>query len=204
MTKMRKRISVGIMMVLMVILLSGCQLTDSYPLKTSTVLLAGSSMEEPSSDIASMLDGSTSSMDKKVLFLVAERDLRYHWSFTKELSGSGNLAYNISYLLNLPAKLFRNIQADIGVGKYFNEQAQSESGLSSYSNSVYSVATPVTWIIMDIIYAVIGFFAALLMLIFGTIIGLLHHPINTLTDLPGLIVGVVKTVYYAVAHFFYW
>ncbi|WP_433943781.1 hypothetical protein [Paenibacillus sp. SN-8-1] len=203
---MKRRISLLFMMLFMVVLLSGCQLTDNYPFKTSAVLIAGSTMKEPSSDLTSLMDGfiTPKGIDRKLMLLVAERDLRYHMSFTKELSGSGNLAYNISYLLNLPAKLFRNIQADIGIGKYFNEQAKSEAGISSYASSVYSVATPITWIIMDVIYAVIGLFAALLMLVFGTIIGLLHHPINTLTDLPGLIIGVVKTVYFAVAHFFYW
>ncbi|WP_433943449.1 hypothetical protein [Paenibacillus sp. SN-8-1] len=201
---MKKRINLALMMLLMVVLLSGCQLTDHYSDKTKLVFFSGSSGETSSDIHAEIIFSNSAESERNTMFLVAERDLQYHWKAATELSGTGNIAYNVSYLLNLPAKLYRNIQADLGIGKYFNESSMHSTGLDKKVDKTASIAAPIVLIVMDVLYAIVGLFGAFIMLIFGTLTGLLYHPINTFKDIPGLLVGLVKTIYYAVAHFFYW
>lgn len=130
-------------------------------------------------------------------FWLAERDIRYHLRvnddtfLAEELSATANLSYNLSYILNLPAKLIHNIRFDIQLA---NEVDQGTLG----------TITKVTAILFDVVYAIVGFVGAWLMLIVGTVVGLLFHPIDTFLDIPACIWGLLKTVFYAIYQLFSW
>ncbi|WP_066073567.1 hypothetical protein [Neobacillus soli] len=46
------------------------------------------------------------------LFYLAERDIKHHFSDGAKGSATANLAYNLSYIINTPAKLVHNIRYD--------------------------------------------------------------------------------------------
>ncbi|RKP48015.1 hypothetical protein D7Z26_22710 [Cohnella endophytica] len=196
-----KKLGSLILMLVLVCLLSGCTLTDVYSVKNAYVLAKGTSSGEISKDLLAVSGATGYSADRKAAFLLAERSLKYHYGITDNISGTANIAYNLSYILNLPAKLYRNIQVDLGIGKLSNH---SDDMTGAAWQIASSKASAITLILLDIWYAVIGLVSALLMLIFGTLIGLFNHPIRTILDIPALLWGLVKTLYYAIAHFFYW
>ena len=130
-------------------------------------------------------------------FWLAERDIRYHLMvnedrfLAEELSATANFSYNLSYLLNLPAKLIHNVRLDI--------QLADEVG-----HKTLGTITVVTAILFDVVYAIVGFICAMLMLVIGTLVGLVLHPIDTILDIPACIWGLLKTVFYAIYHLFAW
>ncbi|MBE5395389.1 hypothetical protein [Brevibacillus borstelensis] len=130
-------------------------------------------------------------------FWLAERDIRYHLRVNKdtflaeELSATANLSYNLSYILNLPAKLIHNIRFDVQLANEINR-------------STLGTITMATAILFDVVYAIVGFVGAWLMLLVGTVVGLVLHPINTFLDIPACIWGLLKTVFYAIYHLFAW
>ncbi|MDC0765261.1 hypothetical protein POF51_31585 [Brevibacillus sp. AG] len=130
-------------------------------------------------------------------FWLAERDIRYHLRvnddtfLAEKLSATANLSYNLSYILNLPAKLIHNVLFDI---QLVNDVDQTDLG----------TLTMATVILFDLVYAIVGFVGALLMLLVGTVVGLVCNPINTFLDIPACIWGLLKTVFYAIYHLFAW
>lgn len=132
-----------------------------------------------------------------VAFWLAERDIRYHMKtgndtfLATELSATANLSYNLSYILNLPAKLIHNIRFDIQLTNGFDQTVMRDITMAAA-------------ILFDIVYAIVGFVGAWLMLVFGTLVGLLFHPINTILDIPACIWGLIKTIFYAIYHLFAW
>jgi hypothetical protein len=176
---------------LLLILLSGCgEISDTYEAKRDFVMMKGDS----NPDVESEID---------MLLYLAERDLKYHLSpdevgtFAFEFSGSANFAYNLSYMLNTPAKLIHNIRYDILLTDH--EYVEDEK----IANTIVDFSR-VLAIILDVIYAAVGFVFANIMLVIGSVTGLLFHPIQTITDLPTVIMGLIETVIEAVTNIFSW
>jgi len=140
---------------------------------------------------------------RKLSFAWGEGDLKYHLQLPGDekrwvmetFSATTMTTYNISYLINLPAKLIANIRLDIEIAK--NADSFEKLG------NVVLKGTSYFFIALDVFYALLGLIIALVMLPIGFVIALLTSPIQTFLDIIPVIVDLVKTFYYAVKHLFY-
>ncbi|WP_040207342.1 hypothetical protein [Neobacillus jeddahensis] len=197
--------SKGIFLLLLVFLLtivtSGCDIVDggkaAYKYKTAYVAMAG---EDPTKIRSTM----------GTLFYLGERDITYHLMdgnkfMAQEYSATANLAYNLSYLVNTPAKLIHNIRYDYKMTqKDFKADEKVEQGIEDrIGNSLLDISMVLS-IILDTFYALIGLVGSFIMLFLGTLIGLIAHPIDTILNIPSALVGLIKTVIAAVTNIFSW
>ncbi|WEK54285.1 MAG: hypothetical protein P0Y55_17345 [Candidatus Cohnella colombiensis] len=198
------RISIKFIFVAMILLsLSACgdkiKPLSLYEYKMSAVALSGDTTKLSSDE------------GRAFAFFAGERHLKYYFKIpgdsihdfdadliAEELSGPENFSYNVSYILNLPAKLFRNIQADFGMGPFKKEMDELEASRNQALPGAFVLA------FKDILTAVIGFILALIMMVFGTIIGTILHPIESITDFIPCCWGLIKTIFYAIIHLFTW
>lgn len=108
------------------------------------------------------------------------------------------LSYNVSYILNLPAKLIANIRTDLDI--LYIEDVVEKSGIF---NNIVVKGSIAIFIIRDILIALIGFILAIIMVPLGLIIGFIYHPIQTFYDIIPCLWGTLKTTFYAIKHLFY-
>lgn len=203
------------------ILLGGCgqQTNPLHNYSTKTFILAFKNLEEDIYQATEELENGefsfnqistflTIANEKKFIAFLAERDLKYHFQYgsnrtiASAFSGTTNLSYNISYLVNLPAKIKANY--------LFNKalvNGEVEGDLSSMVSSYLSQSQDISFMILmltDIFYIISGALLAFIMLFFGTIVGFLNHPIQTFTDLPGAIITLLFSLKSAWTNFFVW
>ncbi|NMO96619.1 hypothetical protein [Paenibacillus lemnae] len=127
------------------------------------------------------------------VFFMAERYLKYFFKPTGDiLNGSESVAYNLSYLFNLPVKLYKNISYDFTLTE------------DELKGSMMTQAMKWMLVVYDVITALVGLLLALVMLPIGALIGLVAHPIATFLDLIPSLWGLIQSIYAAVAHFFTW
>lgn len=119
-----------------------------------------------------------------------ETDIRYHLRIIKgawmptTLDLSTNALYNISYIANTPSKLVHNIKMDL-------------------SNSIdLSSLERLTFVIWDILQTISGILVAGVMLIIGSIIGLVFHPIQSVINFFPSLWLMVITMYEAATNIF--
>ncbi|WP_100403597.1 hypothetical protein [Bacillus sp. FJAT-42315] len=140
---------------------------------------------------------------RKLSFAWGEGDLKYHFQLpgdeerwvTGTFSATTMTTYNLSYLVNLPAKLIANIRLDI----YMWKNADDFERLTN----IVAKGSAITFIALDIFYAIIGFLVAIIMLPIGLILGFLTSPIQTFLDIFPVLFDSLKTLYYAVRNLFY-
>ncbi|SFM25385.1 hypothetical protein SAMN03159341_12264 [Paenibacillus sp. 1_12] len=126
-----------------------------------------------------------------------ETDIRYHFKLATgnfvptTLDLSTNFLYNFTYILNTPAKLVHNLKTNF---EMINEPSIAKGTIISKAVSWIFV----TW---DVMHAIVGVGFAIIMLFFGSIIGLLFHPIQSIVNfLPSLWLMLVS-IWHAVANF---
>ncbi|MDR6121317.1 hypothetical protein QFZ87_000914 [Bacillus sp. SLBN-46] len=190
-----KHILVFQLILLLTVITSGCDIVDqgkaAYNYKTAYVAMIG---EVP-----------TANSSVGELFYLAERDIKYHLSDGNSGSATANLAYNISYILNTPAKLIHNIRYDyLMTQKEFKVDKKVEQSIEGKVGNALLDFSMVVAIVMDIFYAALGLILSIIMLFVGTFIGLIAHPIDTLLNIPAVIWGLLKTVIAAVVNIFSW
>ncbi len=172
------------------------------------LLNAAGSDEYTKADLVALMEmmgPSVKKMDAKtkreMALAFGETDIRYHLKFKSgnyvatSLDFSTNVLYNFSYIVNTPSKLLHNIKTDIAIEKdYF-----SNSGMLSRS---IGAGTKIAFIFWDILQAVTGIGLALVMLLLGSLIGLLFHPIHSIVNLIPALWNVCVTLWHAVAYLF--
>ncbi|MBO1515417.1 hypothetical protein [Metabacillus bambusae] len=139
---------------------------------------------------------------RELAYAWGEGDLKYHILLpgdegrllTETFSATTMSTYNFSYIINTPAKLVSNIRTDLYIG-------EMETGFQ-LGNLVIQGAS-VWFIVLDIFYALIGLILAIIMLPIGFIVGFITSPLQTLYDIFPSLIGLLKTMYYAVRNFFY-
>jgi len=154
----------------------------------------------------------------------AERDLTYHnINKHKVFSGSNNLLYNLSYILNLPAKICHNLYWDVCFAMhptdYYkkleklrveNDNNKKNDDIVNYILGIViyvliivgKILLAIYFIILDVITVIIGLVCAIVMLIFGTLIGLLYEPVGTFVDLIPCFISLLGTILHAVVYIF--
>lgn len=144
---------------------------------------------------------------KSFPLLMGERQLKYLFLIPNEnvavfrdLSGPENFVYNFSYIVNLPAKLYRNIQFDLSV----SGETEAKIVQSSKFDKAIKVVSTGYLIFWDIISSIIGLVLSIVMLFIGTLFGLILHPIKSITTLIPSLIGIVTTIYSAVMNFKKW
>lgn len=143
---------------------------------------------------------------RSLIFAWGEGDIKYHVVLPGDeeryLAGVLNAAtmtsYNISYVINLPAKLISNIRANFSLVD-LNETMSKNSKI--YNTVVTGSA--IIFTLQDILVAFIGLFLAFIMTIIGLTFGLILHPIQTFADMLPCLLGIVKTIFYAFSNLFY-
>ncbi|MEC0371132.1 hypothetical protein [Paenibacillus chibensis] len=132
----------------------------------------------------------TSAKSKRTIATAyGETDLRYHLRIIKgawmptTLDFSTNFLYNASYLLNTPSKLINNLTFD-------------------FSNSL-KIHSSERWIfaIWDILHAISGVFVAIIMLVLGSLIGLVFHPIQSVANFFPSLWLVLLSLWHAISNF---
>lgn len=134
--------------------------------------------------------------DTTLLAFLAQHDLKYHFQWAgltvvEAYGGSSNFSYNLSYIINLPAKLKHNYQ--------FNKQLVAgeiqPDTLRDYSDVIEKYSKTSFWLLMvyDIFYAVTGLFIAVIMLIFGSIGGIFTHPYATFLKIPQEVMNLIDS-----------
>lgn len=146
---------------------------------------------------------------RSFVFAWAEGDLKYHIllpgdqdrTLCATLSATNMTAYNISYLLNLPAKLIANIKTDLNMSDA--SKASKVLSENNLADQIIIKGSTAVFILNDIFTALIGILLALIMLPIGFFIGLIAHPIQTFYDIIPCLLGLVKTIGYAIKHLSY-
>ncbi|MFC4598204.1 hypothetical protein [Cohnella hongkongensis] len=152
-----------------------------------------------------MLGPSVKKMDAKtkreMALAFGETDLRYHLKFKSgqfvapSLDLSTNLLYNFSYIVNAPSKLLHNIKTDIAIERdYFSNAGTLSRGIGAGMKAVF--------IFWDILYAISGIGIALVMLLLGSVVGLLFHPIHSVVNLIPALWNACVTLWHAIAYLF--
>ncbi|MBM7648436.1 hypothetical protein JOC78_001378 [Bacillus ectoiniformans] len=128
-----------------------------------------------------------------------EGDLKYHvqlpgdkQQLTTTFSATTMTAYNISYLVNIPAKIAANYQTNKLLLEYKGEEVLEDVVIKG---SFYY------FLGLDIFYAITGGILAFFMLFFGFFIGLLYSPIQSFLDVFPIFLDFVKTFYYSIKNF---
>lgn len=195
-----KKVFLAFSIVFLMMVTSGCTPIESgklfYDIKVMYVMLSG----DPTLDISG-----DSMSDVEAAYFVGERDIRYHLIVGNSYSATANLGYNISYLLNIPAKLIHNIKYDYKMTQEdFKPDEELEQSLEDKIGYAMLDVGLVFLIIMDIIYSIIGLICSYIMIPVGTVIGLLLHPIDSILNIPDFIWGLIKTIFAAVSNIFVW
>lgn len=149
------------------------------------------------------------------LFVLAERDIQYHFSFPDDYplltsySATANIGYNLAYMINTPAKLIQNIRYDykfVDETWDFDEEVANEvvdeADMEMFFTDAVSKINLWSFIIMDALNAIIGCFFAYVMLHIGTLFGFLCHPIDTFINIPHVLWSLFESIYYAVIYIF--
>lgn len=131
----------------------------------------------------------TDAKSKRVIATTyGETDIRYHiriikgtWIPTK-LDLSTNALCNISYLVNIPSKLIHNLKMDFS---------------PKFDTSNFERFTFIIW---DILHVISGSLIAFVMLIFGSIIGLIFHPIHSIINFFPSLWLTVSTIWEAISN----
>lgn len=143
---------------------------------------------------------------RSLIFAWGEGDIKYHAVLPGDeeryLAGVLNAAtmtsYNISYVINLPAKLISNVRANFSLPD-LNETMSKNSKI--YNTVVTGSA--IIFTLQDILVAFTGLFLAFIMTIIGLTFGFILHPIQTFADMLPCLLGIVKTIFYALSNLFY-
>jgi len=152
-----------------------------------------------------LLGPSVKKMDAKtkreVALAFGETDLRYHLKFKSgnyvptSLDMSTNFLYNFSYIVNTPSKLIHNIKMDIMIDKeYFANSGKFASGIG--------FGMKIAFIFWDVLHAITGIALAIVMLLLGSVIGLLFHPIHSIVNLLPVLWNLCVTTWHAIVYIF--
>ncbi|MCT1398101.1 hypothetical protein M4D81_03685 [Paenibacillus sp. p3-SID867] len=132
----------------------------------------------------------TSAKSKRTIATAyGETDLRYHLRIIKgawmptTLDFSTNVLYNTSYILNTPSKLVNNLTLN------FSNSLEA----SSSERLIFAV-----W---DVLHAISGIFVAFIMLVLGSIVGLIFHPVQSVINFFPSLWLVLETLWYAISNF---
>jgi hypothetical protein len=172
--------------------LSGIGLTDSKYEKAQLVTV----IETLSPSLSVLSAGER----RTVALALGETDLRYHLKLNTgnyvptTFDFSTNLLYNVSYLANTPSKLLHNIKMDFALAREMSDSGPIGRGIG--------FGVKVIFVIWDILHAVTGAAAALVMLVFGSLIGLLFHPINSVINFFPMLWNVCVTIWHAIRYIF--
>lgn len=121
------------------------------------------------------------------LTFLAQKDLKYHFQWADsytflEHGAATNIQYNISYLINIPAKIKQNYQ--------FNKAWVNGEVSNDFFGDMNEVMTKYgdvslgLLVAYDIFYAITGAILAVLTGVFGSIFSIFIHPIASLWDIP--------------------
>ncbi|HBD94637.1 MAG TPA: hypothetical protein DDY71_16515 [Spirochaetia bacterium] len=147
---------------------------------------------------------------RDVINTIHTRLLRYAFSISGSFgdmlifqdSGSVNFFYNLNYLISLPKNLIKNISFDLAImgfnsnNKFWNKIAKEETKVSISGSFVGPIAG-IFFIIGDIILACFGVITSIIMLIVGTLLGTLFHPIRTFLDFFPCIFAFLGNIVYS-------
>jgi len=171
-------------------------------------LLEASTGEYSKADLVALMETlgpSVKKMDAKtkreMALAFGETDIRYHLKFKSgnyvatSLDLSTNLLYNVSYILNTPSKLIHNIKTDIAIERDAFEN-------SGKVGSAIGFGMKIAFIFWDILHAITGIGLAIIMLLLGSIIGLLFHPIHSIVNLLPSLWNACVTLWHAIAYIF--
>lgn len=132
----------------------------------------------------------TDAKSKRTIALAyGETDLRYHLKFIKgawvptTLDLSTNVLYNFSYIVNTPSKLIHNLKMN------FNESLH----LTNFER--------ITFIIWDVFHAISGIWLASFIIVFGSLIAFLFHPIQSFINFFPSLWHIVTTVWGGISNF---
>lgn len=148
--------------------------------------------------LGTSIKGSDSATKRVIAYSFGETDLRYHFKLKSgdfvptTLDLSTNFLYNYSYIINTPSKLAHNIKADFTLGDQFSD------GLAG----AFAKGTMYIFLIWDVLHAITGLILAVVMLICGSISGLLFHPIQSVINLLPTIWNILTTTWHALANLF--
>ncbi|AWB46554.1 hypothetical protein DCC85_21885 [Paenibacillus sp. CAA11] len=157
--------------------------------RTGKALLVSSFETFHSSGLAKEIRKSSAQSKRTIAAAYGETDLRYHLRLMKgawvptTLDFSTNALYNISYILNTPSKLVHNLKLD------FNNSL----ALTGSERIIFAI-----W---DVLHAISGIWAAIIMTLLGSIIGLIFHPIQSVVNLLPSIWLVVTSLWEGISNF---
>ncbi|MEK8204165.1 hypothetical protein [Paenibacillus sp. FSL L8-0696] len=144
------------------------------------------------------IKGSDSATKRIIAYSFGETDLRYHFRLKSgdfvptTLDLSTNILYNYSYIVNTPSKLIHNIKADFTLGEQYSR------GMKGF----IAKWTTYIFILWDVLHALTGIFLASIMLILGSILGLLFHPIQSVLNILPVIWNLITTTWHAIVYIF--
>lgn len=144
------------------------------------------------------IKGSDSATKRVIAYSFGETDLRYHFRLKSgdfvptTLDLSTNILYNYSYIVNTPSKLIHNIKADFTLGEQYSR------GMKGF----IAKWTTYIFILWDVLHALTGILLAAIMLILGSILGLLFHPIQSVLNILPVIWNLITTTWHAIVYIF--
>lgn len=153
----------------------------------------------------------------RIFRYAGERDIVYHFQARDELialnySGSTNFMYNVSYIVNAPAKLIHHGLLDI---KIIRAAWSTASEHDSEGNLLWkeTLTKGEFWMVtlfslallyLDVFYVGVGLLGAGLMTIVGTLAGTLFHPILTFSELLVGVKALLTTIFMAFKNILFW
>lgn len=137
-------------------------------------------------------------MKRSLATAFGENDVRYHLKFASgnfvptTLDFSTNILYNYSYLVNTPSKLIHNLKLDFTLGEAFWTGSQIDQ--------IHGKIAIFTFVVWDILHAIVGIGAAIILLFIGPLIGLLFHPIHSFINFLPAVWQLVVTTWHGVSN----